>query len=104
MLPVRGTVEDKRLISPLPFFGVLAVVLAYLSPGGRRGRRREEEGGEGGGGEEKEEESDMSLILQPSYAYLPRECSLATRQRLCKAALRANNEEDIATTHQLSPG
>ena len=47
MLPVRGTVEDKRLISPLPFFGVLAVVLAYLSPGGRRGRRREEREEEG---------------------------------------------------------
>ena len=75
----------------------------------RRGEEREEEGrrrgegGEGGGGEEREEENDieiarlLSLILQPSYAYLPRECSLATRQRLCKAALRANNEEDIAT-------
>ena len=40
MLPVR---EDERLPSPLPFFGVLAVVLAYLNPGGAEIEDGEEE-------------------------------------------------------------
>jgi len=122
MLPVRGKRrghppacyqsegrEEATLLHSLsPFFGVLAVVLAYLSPGardrGREERWRGEEGGEGGrrgrrrGREERKERNSMRtrLILQSSYARLPQECSPATRQRLCKAALRTNNEEDIA--------
>ena len=120
MLPVRGKTrgyppacyqlegrEEATLLHSLPpFFGVLGVVLAYLSPGSRdRGREErwrgevERRGGEEGG---KRGKNSMRtcLILQSSYARLPRECSPATRQRLCKAALRTNNEEDIIVVHR----
>ena len=114
MLPVRGKRrshppacyqsegrEEATLLHSLPpFFGVLAVVLAYLSPGARDRGREERWRGEGRrrGREERKERNSMRtrLILQSSYARLPQECSPATRQRLCKAALRTNNEEDIA--------